>query len=329
MGIHSLPQIDMFWDSDIFIGVEGFKKTIPKQRFKTLGRYLHLIDPNDEDLAVLLCKVRSLVTLLEQRFADTYIPGKKVLVDEGLVKFNGRLSFKQYMPMKPDKFDIKVWMLADADNYYVPQFQVYLGKNRKNSELFQRKGLGYYVVWTLGEPYLDNHRHFFFDNFFTSAELMRDLESRDTYACGTVRTNRRDFPADLKRQKLVVGEIRTRQYENLVATMSKDKRVVSLLSTNTPPEPEIHAVQQVVRGRRKRVVPAEAMKKPDVVPIYNEGMNGVDVNDQYQSYYPPGSVSGKWWKYLLWFFFNLSMVNAYILEKLAGNKVEKSFINEG
>ena len=116
--------------------------------------------------------------------------------------------------MKPGKFDIKVWMLADADNYYVPQFQVYLGKNRKNSELFQRRGLGYYVIWTLGEPYLDNHRHFFFDNFFTSAELMRDLESRDTYACGTVRTNRRDFPADLKRQKLVVGEIRTRQYEN-------------------------------------------------------------------------------------------------------------------
>ena len=53
---------------------------------------------------------------------------KKVLVDEGLVKFNGRLSFKQYMLMKPDKFGIKVWMLADADNYYVPRFQVYLEK---------------------------------------------------------------------------------------------------------------------------------------------------------------------------------------------------------
>ena len=49
-------------------------------------------------------------------------------MDEGLVKFNGRLSFKQYMPMKPDKFGIKVWMLADADNYHVPRFQVYLEK---------------------------------------------------------------------------------------------------------------------------------------------------------------------------------------------------------
>ena len=320
MGIHRLPQLEMFWDSDEFIGVEGFKKTIPKQRFKTLGKYLHLVDPGDEDANDVLCKVRSPVTLLEDKFADAYIRGKNVSVDEGLVKFNGRLSFKQYMPMKPDKFGIKVWMLADADNYYVPRFQVYLGKNRTNSELFQLKGLGYYVVWTLGEPYLDDHRHFFFDNFFTSTDLMRDLELRDTYACGTVRINRRDFPADLKRAKLVRGEIRTRQCGNLVATMWRDKRVVSLLSTNTPPEAEIHAEQQIVRGRRKQVVPADSMKKPDVVAVYNDGMNGVDVNDQYRSYYPAGSVSRKWWKYLLWFFFNLSIVNSYILEKLAGHK---------
>ena len=93
--------------------------------------------------------------------------------------------------------------------------------------------------------------------------------------------------------KLVAGEVRTRQSGNLVATMWRDKRVVSLLSTNTPPDPEIHAVQQVVRGRRKRVVPAESMKKPDVVVVYNSGMNGVDVNDQYRSYYPPGTTSRK------------------------------------
>ena len=84
--------------------------------------------------------------------------------------------------------------------------------------------------------------------------------------------------------------------------------MLSLLSTNTPPEAEIHAEQQIVRGRRKRVVPADSMKKPDVVAVYNDGMNGVDVNDQYRSYYPVGSVSRKWWKYLLWFFFNLSIV---------------------
>jgi len=98
---------------------------------------------------------------LEQKFTEAYTHGKNITVDEGLVKFNGRLSFKQYMPMKLDKFGIKVWLLADADAYYIPRFQVYLGKNRTNNDLFRRKGLAYYVVCTLGEPYLDNHRHFF------------------------------------------------------------------------------------------------------------------------------------------------------------------------
>ena len=65
MGIHSLPHIEFFWDSNIFVDMDGFK-----QRFKTLGRYLHLVGPSNEDPAHLLCKVRSLVTLLEQRFAD-------------------------------------------------------------------------------------------------------------------------------------------------------------------------------------------------------------------------------------------------------------------
>ena len=76
--------------------------------------------------------------------------------------------------------------------------------------------------------------------------------------------------------------------------MWKEKRVLSLLSTNTAPEAEIHTEQQIVHGRRKQSVSADSMKKPEVLTVYDDGMNGVDVNDQYQSYYPAGSVSRKW-----------------------------------
>ena len=320
MGIHELPQVSMYWDSDNFIGVEGFKKTIPQRRFKELSQYFHLVDPDHEDPSDALCKVRPLVDLLQDRFSAAYIPGKNISVDEGLVKFNGRLAFKQYMPLKPNKFGIKVWLLADADTYFVPRYQIYLGKDRNNEELFKRKGLGYYVVWTLGEPYLDANRHFFFDNFFSSVDLMKSLESRGTYACGTVRSNRKGFPADLKNNKLVRGEIRTRQDGNLVTTLWKDKRDVAILSTNTSPASQIFAERQKVGGRLKLVVPKELMVKPPVIEVYNSGMNGVDVNDQYRSYYPPGMISRKWWKYLFWFFVNLSIVNGYILEKIAGKR---------
>ena len=89
---------------------------------------------------------------------------------------------------------------------------------------------------------------------------------------------RRDFPPDLKHMKLVRGKIRSRQCGNLVATTWKDKRVVTLLSTNTAPDPEIQAVEERVNGRRKRFVPDDAMKKPEVIKVYNNGMNSADVN---------------------------------------------------
>ncbi|KAL9983136.1 hypothetical protein ACROYT_G005268 [Oculina patagonica] len=199
-----------------------------------------------------------MVDLLECKFSAAYVPGKNITVDEGLVKFNGRLSFKQYMPVKPDKFGIKVWLLADAETYYVPRLQVYLGKDQTNIDLFRWRGLGHYVVWTLGEPFLDAHRHFFFDNFFTSADLMLSLHTRNTYACSTACTNRRDFPADLKRTKLVHDEVRTRQSGNLVTTMWRDERVVSIMSTNTAPQPEITAVESACRRKKKASCPAQS-----------------------------------------------------------------------
>lgn len=101
--------------------------------FLTLEKYVHLANPNTKDQADLLCKVCPLVTLLEK----AYTPGKNIAVDEGLVRFNGTLSLWQCMPTRPHKFGIKVWLLTDADTYYAPRFQVYLGKNCTNSDFFR------------------------------------------------------------------------------------------------------------------------------------------------------------------------------------------------
>ena len=67
--IHKLPQLAMNWYPDEFFGVVGFKKTIPKHRSMTLGKYLQLADLTTEDQNDLLCKVCLLVTPLKQKFA--------------------------------------------------------------------------------------------------------------------------------------------------------------------------------------------------------------------------------------------------------------------
>ena len=86
------------------------------------------------------------------------MPGKNISIDECLIKFNGRLSFKQYMPKKPNKFGIKVWMLADSETYFVPLFQIYLGKqtaeNADENDAEGARGLGFKVVDFLGKTLL-------------------------------------------------------------------------------------------------------------------------------------------------------------------------------
>ena len=322
MGINQLPRIPLYWNSDLFLGNAGFKTTIPLKRFWILNRYFHISDPRQENPTDKLTKIRPLISKLENAFQNVYVPGKNLSIDEGLIKFNGRLSFKQYMPKKPNKFGIKVWMLADSETYFVPRFQVYSGKHAKNADENQdendaerARGLGFEVVDYLGKPYYNTYRHFYFDNYFSSVSLLQHLLENKTYACSTLRHNRKLFPADLKNIKLKRGEIRTRQNENLVCLTWQDKRLVTILSTNVDPQPELFGPLDERTAKRK-AVPENLRVKPAVISFYNKFMNGVDVNDQYRSYYPVGAQSKNWWKYLVWFFVNISIVNSFILQNL-------------
>lgn len=68
-----------------------------------------------------------------------------------MIGFQGRLSFHQYMPAKPTKYRIKVWMAADASNGFVNNHKVYLGKQ---SGRVLANSLGYSVVMELMNPIL-------------------------------------------------------------------------------------------------------------------------------------------------------------------------------
>ena len=44
-------------------------------------------------------------------------------------------------------------------------------------------------------------RHAYYDNFFTSHNLLVDLERRGIYGCGSARKDRHGFPEELKKVK--------------------------------------------------------------------------------------------------------------------------------
>ena len=91
---------------------------------------------------------------------------------------------------------IKVWVLANSYNGYFHTLQVYTGKEGSGE-----KQLGQRVVKDLTHLKGKNH-HVFFDNFFTSEELLQDLLKDDIFVYRTARKDRRGFPAALKSVKL-------------------------------------------------------------------------------------------------------------------------------
>lgn len=80
----------------------------------------------------------------------------------------------------------------------------------RTSELIKQKGLGYYIVWTLSEPYLDNCWHFFLIIFLLQL-IWCEIWSWGVLTLAALCTQTGDYPAELKHAKLVPGEIRTHQ----------------------------------------------------------------------------------------------------------------------
>ena len=153
-----------------------------RDRFCKIQQYLHFNDntlaaKRDHPLYDKLFKIRPVLDIVDETFRLHYSPSANVSIDEQMIGTKARLSYIQYLPKKPKKWGIKVWVLADSSNGYVPAFEVYTGA----SETVEQ-GLAYGVVMRLMERYLDCGRHLYVDNFYTSPALFQDLLSRETLA---------------------------------------------------------------------------------------------------------------------------------------------------
>ena len=97
------------------------------------------------------------------------------------------------MPKKPVRRGLKVWLRANSLTGYVLQLQVYVGR-----EISPERGLGARVVKDPTRSLVNKHYHIFCDNFFSSVGLFQELHEQELYATGTLRSDRRGFPTDLK-----------------------------------------------------------------------------------------------------------------------------------
>ena len=89
-----------------------------------------------------------------------------------------------------------MWVCSDAATGYILSFSIYTGKDPNVSILLN--GLAYDVVIRLLENKFNKGYSVFVDNFYTRPNLFLDLFNKGVSGTGTVGTNRKNFPSELR-----------------------------------------------------------------------------------------------------------------------------------
>ncbi|CAK1593089.1 unnamed protein product [Parnassius mnemosyne] len=114
MGYNQLPSFSDYWSTKPSLGNTVVKAAISRDRCKFLLGKLYFANPEKPTDASKTYYVEDVLNCLKKTFKkyreDSYIQS----IDESMTKFKGRSSLKQYMPMKPVKRGIKMWVRADA-----------------------------------------------------------------------------------------------------------------------------------------------------------------------------------------------------------------------
>ncbi|XP_053638001.1 piggyBac transposable element-derived protein 4-like [Cherax quadricarinatus] len=298
-------KVKSYWSTDRLIATPGFSDIMPVNRFVLMLRMLHFSDKPRPDRNDRLYKIRNVFVHLKEKFSTHFYPFRKLVIDESLILFKGRLSFKQYIPSKRKRFGIKLFVLCDCYSGLVLDIIVYTGSYTLQNT---RKLLGISgdVVRTMIEPYLGKGHILYADNWYTSPSLIDFLRVNMTDVCGTVRANRKHMPRfDAGTHR---GEVQAFAANDIMAFRWHDKRDVTLLSS-------VHPNEMADSGRQHRES-NEPILKPAAVIDYTFNMRSVDKCDMQIGLADCVRKSYKWYIKLFFHLLDISMLNAYNMYKM-------------
>lgn len=257
-----------------------------------------------------LTKIREPYNKLRKTFKKSFYPFKNVCIDESLLIYKGRLSFKQYIPSKRSRFGIKSFVLCDCKTGYVLDLIVYTDLSSEVRTFSEKLGKSGNIVATLMQPYLGKGHQLFVDNWYSSPALFQFLHNASTNACGTVRKRRECIPK--MQENLKKGQLSFRSSDNMLVLKWCDKREVWMLSTS-------HSVECQDSGK-KNYRTGENILKPTCILDYSKSMGAVDKTDRIISTVSSTKKTLKWYKKFFFHLLDISIWNAYCLFKFKTNK---------
>ncbi|GBP83378.1 PiggyBac transposable element-derived protein 4 [Eumeta japonica] len=251
-------------------GIEIFRNTMTRQRFTFLVNNLRFDDASTrtERAAIdRLTPIRDVFEVFVRNCQSAYTPFEYLTIDEELVAFRGRCSFRQYIPSKPAKYGLKLYALVDAKTFYTMNLEIYCGK-QPDSSPYAVSNKPFNVVDRLVRCVSGSGRNITMDNFFMSFETVENLlQNHKLTAVGTLRSNKACLPTLFKAR---------REEKSSMFGFQKDITIVSYI-----PKPRkcVHMMSSLHHD--DEIDPESGtQRKPSIITFYDSTKSGVDVVDK-------------------------------------------------
>ncbi|UYV71614.1 hypothetical protein LAZ67_8003857 [Cordylochernes scorpioides] len=284
-------------------GIEICRAAMAYERFLFLLRVIRFdnvltrqIRRDNDKFAAL----REIFEMFVANCKQMYSPGEYLTIDEKLIPFRGKCNFRQYIPNKPAKYGLKIYMMSDAHTFYTVNMEPYVGNNRGP---FYKSNASDDVVKRLVEPVSGTKRNITTDNWYTSFPLAQSLLTEHNLTLvGTLKKNKKEIPVEFlpNRNRPIFSSIfGFNENTTLVSYVPKKSKSVILLST-------MHSTMTIDEDTGDKM-------KPEIVTFYNQTKIGVDVVDQMSGTYSVGRRTRRWPLCIFFDLVNVAEINAQVL----------------
>ena len=148
----------------------------------------------------------------------------------------------------------------------------------------------------------------YFDNFFNSRLLISKPFKKGIYDLGTTQSNKRVMPALPSEKKTKRGDSGYQFSTDVVCCKWMDNRYVEMLFNNIEGMQTKSLVQCRVKGSTAKV----SVSCPDVIKLYNKGIDGVDLVDQRTAaYHLDRKSSIRFYLRIFFDLINIACANSY------------------
>lgn len=282
-------------------------------RFLLIHKFFHMSNNKTADKRDLIYKVRPLIELQNSISKKYNVPGRCLNIDEAMIKFKGRLKFRQFICNKPVKYGIKCFLLCNSKTSYCYTIIVYTGKG--TVPLLPGMSSVESLIAQMMTPYVNEFRELFVDNYYNTINLSYYFLEKKTGLIGTLRKNRGRSDKKLNFPKLPGFDVYLDEKKSVCMVYVKDRNEFIVTTNINFPRP-VESINR--RNERKDTL--------DLLDKYNYFARGVDLCNQKCTMFRYEHPNKKWWRPLCFHVIQVLLHNAFIIYRnLKGSLTYKNF----